>query len=508
MSDPAATPAGVEMPIPNGIFADSGLPLSGFEPADIDALAEQEATPSEADRLSQVRGDDLAKAEQDGVDRAILGDLDPNDLSQAGWGVIFAADADATLKDALKPLLDRRREQAGEPLFKVFEGGDGYRPGDTAVNWLERHGVGLSVVDPYMGVPFYLLLVGSPQQIPFEFQYTLDIYWAVGRLHFDDPDGYRRYAESVVAYETAAEVPHARQAAIFATKHEFDKSTQLFASQVAEPLMNGGQSSAALGQKEGFALSAQIGEEATRDGLARLLRGELPGGPPALLLTGSHGMAFDHGDERLPDAQGALVCQEWDRYGAIERDHWFEARDVPEAAKVHGLIHFFFACYSAGCPSLDTFDRFGSSPKQIAPRDIVARLPQALLSHTGGGALATLGHVDRAWNFSFQSARATPQLQGFRDVMGRILRGERVGQATDQFNIRWAALSTDLSEALLGQSYAALSNLERAKLANRWIARDDARNYVIMGDPAVRLRVEDMPKSDALTTPETDPGTA
>jgi hypothetical protein len=112
------------------------------------------------------------------------------------------------------------------------------------------------------------------------------------------------------------------------------------------------------------------------------------------------------------------------------------------------------------------------------------------MAHPQGGALAVLAHVDRAWSYSFGSGK-TPQTQGFRDVLGRIMHGDRLGQATDQFNIRWAALSTELSE-MLNQMQLGLQ-VDARSLATQWVARDDARNYVLFGDPSVRLRVEDMP---------------
>ena len=72
-----------------------------------------------------------------------------------------------------------------------------------------------------------------------------------------------------------------------------------------------------------------------------------------------------------------------------------------------------------------------------------------------------------------------------------MLRGDRLGEATDDFNMRWAALSTELAETINDLRFGA--EISPRRLANQWIARDDARNYIILGDPAVRIRVDDMP---------------
>jgi hypothetical protein len=468
-----------DRPTPFGVSAETGRPLPELSDETLGNLP----------AIEERRADDRALAVQkssEQADFAVTDVDDANDLSETGWGVVFAQDATSDTETALAALLEHRQRDAKD-LFRVFKGADGYKRGETARAWLERHGVTFNPVSPTMGVPFYLLLVGSAEEIPLEFQYSLDIYWAVGRLHFDDPGRYRTYAESVVSYETGQSVAQSRKVAHFATRHDFDRATQLFAKHVAEPLASGDGKRPAIGQKQKFSSQRLIGDDATKENLAKLLRGQLDGAP-ALLVSGTHGMALKHDDPRLPDVQGALVCADWEGYGAIGADSWFAAADLPADARVHGLIHFFFACYSTGCPDTDTFEnRPGIPPKRIAPRKLFSQLPQALLGHAEGGALATIGHVDRAWSYSFKTTRA-PQLQGFRSVLNPILSGHRVGNALDQFNIRWAALTTEIADKLR----ASPTPEAQTELANLWVARDDARNYIVFGDPAVRLRVEDL----------------
>ena len=143
-----------------------------------------------------------------------------------------------------------------------------------------------------------------------------------------------------------------------------------------------------------------------------------------------------------------------------------------------------------------------SQPKRIAPKPFLARLPQALLSSPNGGALAVLAHVERAWAYSFVSPGVGAQTQGFRNVIGNLLRGDRIGQATDAFNSRWAALSVELAQTERNLSRGASVSLRT--LGQRWVARDDARNFIILGDPAVHIRVEVLPPKEVLSNKPRD----
>jgi hypothetical protein len=140
---------------------------------------------------------------------------------------------------------------------------------------------------------------------------------------------------------------------------------------------------------------------------------------------------------------------------------------------------FMFACYSAGCPALDNyyFNKDGSSIP-AAPAPLISLLAQKLLA---AGALAVIGHIDRAFPYGFVDASGTPQVALVRTPLERLMQGWTVGRAIDSFTTSWSSIAAMLEKNPPTVQAAAL------KLH---IARDDARNYIVLGDPAVRLRVK------------------
>jgi hypothetical protein len=238
-----------------------------------------------------------------------------------------------------------------------------------------------------------------------------------------------------------------------------------------------------------FRSKSHVAADATKAALTNVLRSGA-----AVLFSASHGVTYESGDEAQEEGQGALVCQEAPApdatVGALDRAWYFAARDVPDDARIHGLVVLCYACFSAGTSTRDDVD---GSP--LAEDPFVARLPQRLLSHPAGGALAVLGHVNSAWGFSFQPIDAPidapalgPQIQAYRDTLGYVMQGRTVGFAARGFSERAASLAAEL--AVDTDPVRSDAQPAAATLAPRWAERNDAQNFVILGDPAVRLRVD------------------
>jgi hypothetical protein len=105
--------------------------------------------------------------------------------------------------------------------------------------------------------------------------------------------------------------------------------------------------------------------------------------------------------------------------------------------------------------------------------------------------LAVIGHVERAWGYSFVSPGSHLDNQAFITSMRKLMNGEPVGLATDpSFNLRYADLSTNLGPILEELQYDE-NYITEYELAHLWTANNDARNYVVIGDPAAKLPLDD-----------------
>jgi hypothetical protein len=463
---------------PNGVDATTGGYLEGpMSIAEVASVARLER--ADGERVGALR------KVRDALGSIHLGlpfDVDPLDISQAGWAVVFHKDEDAAVKDALQPLIKHRSTQVpDETRLKALE----YRPNESRQRWLARYGVAAGTIDPTR-VPYYLLIVGDPSKVPFGFCRELAVEYAVGLLSFDIPADYAAYVAGVLAGEKGDVAPRSRRATFFAPRHNFDAATQLSADRLVMPLTEG-----KLSGRTGCQFELIRAEQAKREALTEVVT-RSGTNAPALLFTASHGVGFPLGHADQRSQQGALLCQDWagPQAGPVARSHYFAAGDLPDTANLAGLAVFAFACFSGGTPERDRFShKSGAPPKPLAKAPFAAALPQKLLSHPRGGALGCIAHVDRAWNHSIVQAGAGPQLVPFENVIGRMLAGQPLGLALKDFNERFAVLSVSLA-GMIEQIEDDGAILPDGQLATAWIQRNDAEGYALFGDPAARLRLE------------------
>jgi hypothetical protein len=429
---------------------------------------------------------------------------DSSKISDSGWGIIFPASADmhviSQIEEALSPLIEYRKSQ-NPVLFKTFKGSDGYRwsqgKGEDFFNFARRHNAGIGPVNP-TNIPYYLLLVGDPNSIPFSFQFALDAQYAVGRIHFDKLDDYYHYACSVVAAETG-KVALPRQAAFFGTAHEGDEATQLSAEKLVAPLE---QACRQISQKNnlGWATTCITREDAKKNRLQALMGGAET---PALLFTATHGLEYPCGDEQQFHSQGALICQDYPGPNSWKKElppeFYLAGEDIGSDPNLNllGMVACTFACFGGGTPYQDEFAiAYGEERAELAKYAFLADLPKRLLSHPAGGALAVISHVDRAWTYSFQWDDGGQQLEAWRSVLFNLLNGKPVGKAMEGMNERYNTIAASWLPKLEDMEYEP-DMYDAYTVAANWIMAKDARGYAILGDPAARI---------PLAQPGTAPG--
>lgn len=384
---------------------------------------------------------------------------EPRDLAETGWGVIFAKNTPSEVRRALRPLLELRKEQAGTRFREIEPEEANRRPG---------------LVDPDR-YPYYILVVGRPEDFSFEEIAEHDIQYAVGRLCFtkqDDPkahdvEAYARYVRNLDALENR---PSRRSVGVFVPREE-DAATRELCDDLAVPLLQ------QLGQAlPGWKIQAAIAEAATYEALRGMLSKEVP----SLLFTACHGLAHPCGDKDQLAEQGALFCQP-----DADGPRCFTAADLPSNLDLRGLISLHLTCYGLGTPERDSFAPQQSEGAKIADGPFIARLPQELLK---AGARAVVGHVDRAWTSNLHWPDKDNAASLWLGLLKHLGQGLPVGHALQLFGRGAANLAFRLNRLWTLRNQ--MKEVDPAEFARLWTATEDAAGFQVLGDPAVRLNFD------------------
>lgn len=421
--------------------------------------------------------------------------VEPEDFDETGWAIVFHKDEDPKVKDAMKKLYDHRlkviRDDFGaDDADKIVKWIDNYN-GESAREWLIKNKADFGTVQPTR-MPYYILLVGSPELIPFKFGHWLAGGYAVGRLYFENVSDYESYVDSLIRYESEAgkPAPTNKDLIFWGPRQRNDGATKLSSEFLVKPLATDDQQIRIFKKLKSVGYNRKLiaPNDSKKDILLNLFRRKAGVLAPSLLFTASHGIAWPNGNPLQQTAQGALLCQDYFGLsaGALKPEHYLSAADISSDANVFGMICFHFACYGAGTPSENRFKLQGEQPVGIPEKAFFSPLPQALLKHPNGGALGVFGHVERAWQTSIVTAGAGTQLQPFEEALWTILSGKPLGHALTGFVKR----ANELSHQLSGQIEDGKAT--DADLTDLWLARNDAEAFILFGDPAARLRKEDL----------------
>ncbi len=425
---------------------------------------------------------------------------DPNDIAAQRWGVIAPmGPAGDRLLALIEPLMRLRGEQQGDDAVKVYRVPPQMTQ-DEAMRWKKREFDSGS--DLNIEVPRYQLILGDLDQVSLGLQQVQQSDGYVGRLAFDNEDGYSAYVDKVLRYERRAAAKAGDQArSLFFTVHDGTAATTVGHRALIAPGLDVVRRRQAAGQYPAKEI-LELGDRVlpSPDELMRAAADQGPG----VLFTLSHGEGAPRGgwrsyaDQRV--RQGAM---------SFGREGHILGEELSARAFMPGGIWFMLACYGGGTPSVSAYRHWlaalqaagqfrGKVESVLAglpgpnDRPFIAAVPKAALANNDGP-LAFMGHIDLAWTYSFQELDngAVSRPARFMAITRSLLKRDRCGVSLreliryfDQTNVELTALYDQEAQA---RSQGTPYQADAARQGHLWMLRQDLSAYVLLGDPAVRL---------------------
>ncbi|TMQ23408.1 MAG: hypothetical protein E6J91_00025 [Deltaproteobacteria bacterium] len=420
----------------------------------------------------------------------------PDDLERQRWGVIAPSGDDGDrLLDAIAPLVEHRRRQSPVTVYRV----PARMTRGEAARWKKR--VFRSGADLDCDLPRYQLIVGDLDQVPLAVQQVQASDGFVGRIAFDDLDGYRAYAAKLVRWEDRpASVTEAD--AILHAVRDGTRATQLGVQALIAPGQDILRRRRVAGDVRYRELRVTGSEWPAPDELWAAATSDRPG----VLLSVSHGV----GVPRSGDATRSGAARQRREQGALSfgRGGMLTGADLAGGGFLPGGVWLAVACFAASTAEtsdyrhwLDTLRRAGHVGSEIGhvldtlahERPFVAAVPKAALADPDGP-LAFVGHVDLAWAYSFFDLDDRPRRRPGRSigVIQALLNGHRAGVAVHKLMQWFAEVNTELTaldDARARTGGRPLDDPERVRRGHLWMLRQDLAGYVLLGDPAIRLPI-------------------
>lgn len=431
----------------------------------------------------------------------------PDDLVRQRWGVIApAGDAGDRLIDAIAPLIDLRRRQQGAVRIYRVPARPARMTAGEAMRWKKR--VFRTSADTEEELPRYQLIVGDLDEVPLAVQQIQASDGLVGRIAFDDLDGYRAYAAKVVRWEDRPSPTTAGDAILHAVR-DGTAATRRGGDALIAPAHEILGRRRATGDVAYRALRMTGSERPSPDELWAA-----PADRPAVLLSLSHGIGVPR--RSGGDARGDAARQRQDQ-GALSfgAGGMVTGADLVGRGFLPGGMWLAVACFAAGTSDtsdyrhwLDALARAGHAGSEIGhvldtlahDRPFIAAVPKAVLSDPGGP-LAFIGHVDLAWAYSFFDLDDQPRRRPARlvSVLQALLNRHRAGVAVRKLMHAFGEVNTELTalqDAQARSGAPAIGDAARARRAHLWMLRQDLAGYILLGDPAVRLPITGDPGDD------------